>query len=64
MLPKGTHEHSKFIKPSESHEYMRQAGLESHAMTGMLYNPITKTYKLNDRDVDVNYLVHASKAAE
>jgi 2-polyprenyl-6-hydroxyphenyl methylase/3-demethylubiquinone-9 3-methyltransferase len=40
---------------------MRLAGLESHAMTGMLYNPISKTYKLNAKDVDVNYLVHASK---
>ncbi len=63
MLPKGTHEHSKFIKPSELHDYMRQTGLQSHAITGMLYNPITRVYKLHPRDVDVNYLVHASKPA-
>ena len=63
LMPKGTHEHGKFIKPSELHEYMRLAGLNSQAMTGMTYNPITKIYKLNAKDVDVNYLVHACKPA-
>jgi 2-polyprenyl-6-hydroxyphenyl methylase/3-demethylubiquinone-9 3-methyltransferase len=64
MLPKGTHEHGKFIKPSELHEYMRLADLQSHAMTGMVYNPITKVYKLKSKDVDVNYMVQASKPAK
>ncbi len=64
MLPKGTHEHGKFIKPSELHEYMRLTDLQSHAMTGMVYNPITKVYKLKSKDVDVNYMVQASKPAK
>jgi len=61
MLPKGTHEHKKFIKPSELHEYMRLADLSAQAMTGMTYNPLTETYALKARDVDVNYLVYATK---
>ena len=61
MLPKGTHEHKKFIKPSELHEYMRLANLSAQSMTGMTYNPFTETYALKTRDVDVNYLVYATK---
>ena len=61
MLPKGTHEYKKFIKPSELHQYMRLADLSAQAMTGMTYNPITKKYALTDSDVDVNYLVYATK---
>lgn len=60
MLPKGTHEYKKFIKPSELSNYVRQANLNFHDITGMTYNPILKSYKLA-RDVDVNYLIHASK---
>ncbi|MGB0447079.1 MAG: bifunctional 2-polyprenyl-6-hydroxyphenol methylase/3-demethylubiquinol 3-O-methyltransferase UbiG [Pseudomonadales bacterium] len=63
ILPKGTHEHSKFIKPSELHDYMRVADLHSHDMTGLTYNPLTKIYKLNPKDVDVNYMVYATKPA-
>ena len=61
MLPKGTHEYGKFIRPSEMGAWLRDAGLELRDMTGMTYNPITRSYKLNARDVDVNYLMHASK---
>ncbi|WP_193164711.1 bifunctional 2-polyprenyl-6-hydroxyphenol methylase/3-demethylubiquinol 3-O-methyltransferase UbiG [Microbulbifer hainanensis] len=61
MLPKGTHEYGKFIRPSEMGAWLREAGLELRDMTGMTYNPITRSYKLNPRDVDVNYLMHASK---
>jgi 2-polyprenyl-6-hydroxyphenyl methylase/3-demethylubiquinone-9 3-methyltransferase len=61
MLPKGTHEHKKFIKPSELHAYMRLANLSAQAMTGMTYNPFTKKYALNVKDVDVNYLIYATK---
>lgn len=61
MLPKGTHEYSKFIRPSELGLWVREAGLEIDQMTGLLYNPITKTYKLNEQDVDVNYMVCARK---
>ncbi len=61
LLPKGTHEYSKFIRPAEMHAWIRQAGLLLQDVTGMTYNPITKHYKLNDKDVSVNYLVHALK---
>ncbi len=63
MLPKGTHEYSKFIRPSELGQWIREAGLEIDQMTGLLYNPITKTYKLDERDVDVNYMICARKPA-
>ncbi|MDB2534120.1 bifunctional 2-polyprenyl-6-hydroxyphenol methylase/3-demethylubiquinol 3-O-methyltransferase UbiG [Porticoccaceae bacterium] len=61
MLPKGTHEYSKFIRPSELGQWIREAGLEIDQMTGLLYNPLTKTYKLDERDVDVNYMICARK---
>ncbi|SFR78652.1 3-demethylubiquinone-9 3-methyltransferase [Marinobacter daqiaonensis] len=63
LLPKGTHEWSKFIRPSEMSDFLRNAGLDVHELTGMTYNPVTKVYKLG-RDVDVNYLMHASKPDE
>ena len=63
MLPKGTHEYAKFIRPSELGEWIRNAGLEVTHMTGLVYNPITKTYRLNKRDVDVNYMICARKPA-
>lgn len=62
-LPKGTHEYSKFIRPSELAAGLRQAGLELVDITGMTYNPLLKRYKLTPKDVDVNYLVHARKPA-
>lgn len=61
LLPKGTHDYSKFIKPSELASALRQADLSLCAITGMTYNPISKRYRLNERDVDVNYLVHCRK---
>lgn len=61
LLPKGTHEYSKFIKPSELAHWARAAGLEWQEITGMTYNPISKHYKLNPNDVGVNYLVHTIK---
>lgn len=64
LLPKGTHEYSKFIRPSELAQWLRAAGLELQSMTGMTYNPITKNYKLNPNDVSVNYLMHAKKVSE
>jgi 2-polyprenyl-6-hydroxyphenyl methylase/3-demethylubiquinone-9 3-methyltransferase len=64
LLPKGTHEYSKFIRPSELAQWLRAAGLELQSMTGMTYNPITKHYKLNPNDVSVNYLMHAKKVSE
>ena len=61
MLPRGTHEYAKFISPSELDQWIREAGLAMTHMTGMTYNPLTRIYKLNERDVDVNYLVTACK---
>ncbi|TFH68771.1 bifunctional 2-polyprenyl-6-hydroxyphenol methylase/3-demethylubiquinol 3-O-methyltransferase UbiG [Gammaproteobacteria bacterium LSUCC0057] len=61
LLPKGTHEYKKFIRPAELASWVRAAGLELVEMTGMLYNPITQQYKLSAGDVDVNYLVHVRK---
>ncbi len=62
LLPKGTHEYSKFIKPSELVAFTRHAGLEMLGMKGLSYNPITQVYSLND-DVDVNYMIAVRKSA-
>ena len=56
LLPKGTHEYERFIRPSELTRACREAGLTVTDLTGMTYNPITKVYSLG-RDVDVNYLL-------
>jgi 2-polyprenyl-6-hydroxyphenyl methylase/3-demethylubiquinone-9 3-methyltransferase len=61
LLPRGTHDYAKFIKPSELATLCRQAGLDIQSVTGMTYNPLTKVYALGD-DTDVNYLVHCVKA--
>ena len=61
LLPRGTHDYTKLIKPSELASWLRRAGLELVEMTGLLYNPLTKRYWLDARDVSVNYLVHARK---
>ncbi len=63
LLPRGTHEYAKFIRPSELASWLRAAGLELQTITGMTYNPFTKTYKLNPNDVSVNYLIHAKKVS-
>jgi 2-polyprenyl-6-hydroxyphenyl methylase/3-demethylubiquinone-9 3-methyltransferase len=60
MLPKGTHDYDKFIKPSELAACLRKTQLEMHNISGMTFNPITKNYRIG-KDVDVNYLVHASR---
>jgi len=57
MLPKGTHQYEKFIKPSEISRWARKNNLELIDMTGMHYNPLTKIYKLG-KGVQVNYLMH------
>ena len=63
LLPAGTHDYDKFIKPSELAGWIRDAGLVLEDMTGLTYNPITRTYRLNPRDVSVNYMVHTVKPA-
>ena len=57
MLPRGTHDFAKFIRPSELSRWTREAQLDTHDITGMTYNPLTGVYKLDPRDVDVNYMV-------
>ncbi|MDF1820556.1 MAG: bifunctional 2-polyprenyl-6-hydroxyphenol methylase/3-demethylubiquinol 3-O-methyltransferase UbiG [Alcanivoracaceae bacterium] len=56
LLPRGTHEYAKLIKPSELAGWCRDAGLQVTDTTGMIYNPVTQVYRLN-RDVSVNYLM-------
>ena len=60
LLPRGTHEYARFIRPSELATHCRAAGLAIADITGMTYNPLTKVYALG-RDVDVNYLVATRK---
>ena len=55
MLPRGTHDYRKFIRPSEMERWARTAGLHLQDLSGMTYNPLTCEYRLGD-DVDVNYL--------
>ena len=61
LLPKGTHDYAKFIKPSELSSWVRQAHLNVSSMRGMSYNPITQHYSLGD-DVSVNYMMHTVKS--
>ena len=60
LLPRGTHEYAKFIKPSELVAFTRNAGLEMIGIKGLAYNPITQIYSLNE-DVDVNYMIAVRK---
>ena len=60
LLPRGTHDYAKFIKPAELSQFARNAKLEVQALKGMTYNPLTKIYSLN-HDTDVNYLMACSK---
>jgi 2-polyprenyl-6-hydroxyphenyl methylase/3-demethylubiquinone-9 3-methyltransferase len=61
LLPKGTHDYARFIRPSELAGWCRAAGLEVLDLTGLHYNPLTRRYALGG-DVAVNYLVHARKS--
>ena len=61
LLPRGTHDYTKFLKPSELGSMCRTAGLTLAGVTGMTYNPITGVYSLG-RDTDVNYILHAQRA--
>ncbi len=62
LLPRGTHDYAKFIKPSELARFCRQAGLEVAGYKGLEYNPLSRAYSLGD-NVDVNYMVHCRRAA-
>ena len=61
LLPRGTHDYAKFIKPSDLAAMCRAAGLRVSGITGMTYNPLTRTYSLGN-DADVNYILHATKS--
>ena len=62
LLPKGTHDYAKLIKPSELETWSREQGLRFEHMEGMHYNPITQNFSMGG-NVDVNYIVHAIKDA-
>ncbi len=62
LLPKGTHEYEKFIRPSELEQWAREAGLELQASIGLHYNPLTRIYWLAP-NVDVNYMMHFRRPA-
>lgn len=61
LVPKGTHEHAKFIRPSELTTWVEGTALVSQKMTGLHLNPLSHTYYLSDKNVDVNYILHCIK---
>jgi len=61
LLPRGTHQWNRFIKPSELASWCRQADLYVNDLTGMTYNPLTKVYRA-DKDISVNYLLHSTRS--
>ena len=63
LLPKGTHDYARFIKPSELARWCREAGLRPLELKGMSYHPITRTYRLGG-DCDVNYALCCAKDAQ
>ena len=62
LLPRGTHDYARFIRPSELARWCRAAGLRERELAGMTYNPLTQHYRLGS-DCDVNYLLHCAKDA-
>jgi 2-polyprenyl-6-hydroxyphenyl methylase/3-demethylubiquinone-9 3-methyltransferase len=62
LIPRGTHDYAKLIRPSELQRWARAAGLEVRGLRGIRYNPVLKTASLAD-DVDVNYLMHCRRPA-
>jgi 2-polyprenyl-6-hydroxyphenyl methylase/3-demethylubiquinone-9 3-methyltransferase len=62
LLPRGTHEYARFIRPSELAQWVRHSGLSLHNIRGLNYNPLTQYYGLSE-DVSVNYLLSARKLA-
>jgi 2-polyprenyl-6-hydroxyphenyl methylase / 3-demethylubiquinone-9 3-methyltransferase len=62
MLPRGTHDYSRFIRPSELDSWIRPTSLRTIDMAGMTYNPLTQIYRLERHNLDVNYLVTCIRA--
>jgi len=63
MIPKGTHDHSKFIRPSELVKMIESTDLILQDMTGLHFNPLTQAYFLSSHNVDVNYFISCSKSS-
>jgi 2-polyprenyl-6-hydroxyphenyl methylase/3-demethylubiquinone-9 3-methyltransferase len=63
LLPRGTHDFAKFIRPSELDAWTRRAGLDNRDITGLSYNPLTRSYRLG-RDIDVNYMLACHRPAD
>lgn len=63
MLPRGTHDYAKFIRPAELAGWCREAGIEVREQSGLTYNPLTRHYRLSAHDVSVNYLMHCRREA-
>jgi 2-polyprenyl-6-hydroxyphenyl methylase/3-demethylubiquinone-9 3-methyltransferase len=63
MLPRGTHDFARFIRPSELDGWVRQTELRITDITGLTYNPITRQYRLDPKDISVNYLVTCKRPA-
>ena len=61
LVPRGTHEYARFIRPSELAGWARDAGLTLHDVSGLRYNPVTRTARIVADDVDVNYLMHCRR---
>lgn len=61
LVPAGTHEYNKFIKPSELLKFADNAGLTARVITGLHMNPLTRTFYLSDSNVDVNYIVYCER---
>lgn len=61
LLPRGTHDHAKFIRPSEMAAWCRASGLEVNEQTGLVYNPFLRQYRLDSHDVAVNYMMYCRK---
>ena len=64
MIPKGTHDFSTFIRPSELDRWAREAGLDLEGLEGVVYNPFTGQFNLSPKDIDVNYLASFEKPVE
>ncbi len=64
LLPRGTHDYAKLIRPSEMDAAARHAGLEARKLTGLVYNPFTRRYRLDPADLSVNYLAAFQRRSE
>lgn len=60
MLPRGTHDYKKFLRPSELDQFLRQAGLSLESMKGISYHPLLRKYQLST-DISVNYMIHCQR---